>query len=349
LVGALGASVLVARRRRTAATPPRRSGGDVACRAARQAFAARRRGGARLRGSSKARSVDFGRGTWDALEEALIAADVGARTSAELLERIRGRGVSVEPSALRGALRGELLDALRDGGAVSPSRRPWVVLVTGVNGVGKTTTIGKIAALHGREGRKVLLVAADTFRAAAIDQLGVWAERTGSDFVRHAPGADPPPSCSTASAANAGADVVLIDTAGRLHTHSPAHGRASGRSVARSNASFLARPMRSCCARRDRRAERPQPGEGLRRGRRRDGVIDEVDGTAKGHDRRDRPQLGIPVGTSGSGRASTTSKPSTRRSSWTVSCRPAETPGRIAGRPAHDVEYPRWQEVASPE
>jgi fused signal recognition particle receptor len=140
-----------------------------------------------------------------------------------LLERIRGRGVSVEPSALRGALRGELLDALRDGGAISPSRRPWVVLVTGVNGVGKTTTIGKLAALHGREGRKVLLVAADTFRAAAIDQLGVWAERTGSDFVRHAPGADPSAVVFDGiRAANArGADVVLIDTAGRLHTRSP--------------------------------------------------------------------------------------------------------------------------------
>jgi fused signal recognition particle receptor len=95
-----------------------------------------------------------------------------------------------------------------------------VVLVTGINGVGKTTTIGKLAALHARAGRKVLLVAADTFRAAAIDQLGIWAERTGADLVRHAQGGAPAAVVFDGmKAANArGIDVVLVDTAGRLHT-----------------------------------------------------------------------------------------------------------------------------------
>src|SRR5262249_21808221 len=104
-----------------------------------------------------------------------------------------------------------------------PSATPWVVLVTGINGVGKTTTIGKLAALHGEAGRRVLVVAADTFRAAAIDQLGVWAERTGADLVRHVPGGDPSAVAfdGVGAAVSRGVDVVLVDTAGRLHTKGP--------------------------------------------------------------------------------------------------------------------------------
>jgi fused signal recognition particle receptor len=98
-----------------------------------------------------------------------------------------------------------------------------VILVTGVNGVGKTTTIGKLAAMHIAQRRKVLLVAGDTFRAAAIDQLGIWAERTGADFVKHRQGADPSAvvydGMKAAVARNV--DVVLVDTAGRLHTRNP--------------------------------------------------------------------------------------------------------------------------------
>jgi fused signal recognition particle receptor len=104
-----------------------------------------------------------------------------------------------------------------------PTVRPWVVLVTGVNGVGKTTTIGKLAALHAAEGRTVLVVAADTFRAAAMEQLAVWAQRTGSDIVRHGQGADPSAVVfdGLRAARARGIDVVLVDTAGRIHTRTP--------------------------------------------------------------------------------------------------------------------------------
>ncbi len=158
------------------------------------------------------------------LEEVLIGADVGVGTARALLEPLRSLG-SGEASA--GALRAALADRMRTVLASppppEPSARPWVILVTGVNGVGKTTTIGKLAALHAAAGRRVLLVAADTFRAAAIDQLGVWAERTGSDLVRHEPGADPSAVVfdGLKAALARRVNVVLVDTAGRLHTRTP--------------------------------------------------------------------------------------------------------------------------------
>jgi fused signal recognition particle receptor len=116
-----------------------------------------------------------------------------------------------------------MLSILTPARPVEVGPAPWVVLVTGVNGVGKTTTIGKLASRHAAEGRKVLLVAADTFRAAAIEQLGVWAGRTGADIVRHEQGADPSAGVFVGmKAAKArGVDVVLVDTAGRLHTRTP--------------------------------------------------------------------------------------------------------------------------------
>src|SRR5438477_12586784 len=103
-----------------------------------------------------------------------------------------------------------------------PAQRPWVILVTGVNGVGKTTTIGKLAALQHAAGRRVLVVAADTFRAAAIDQLAVWAERAGAEIIRQAEGASPSAVAfdGVKAAVARGIDVVLVDTAGRLHTRS---------------------------------------------------------------------------------------------------------------------------------
>ncbi len=159
----------------------------------------------------------------DALEEALLAADVGAGTTAAILERVRSASGGADAGAVRHALREELQRALSGGGPTDVGPSPWVVLVTGVNGVGKTTTIGKLAAMHRAAGRSVLVVAADTFRAAAIEQLAAWAERTSADIVRHGQGADPSAVVfdGLRAARARGADVVLVDTAGRLHTRTP--------------------------------------------------------------------------------------------------------------------------------
>ena len=123
---------------------------------------------------------------------------------------------------IRRALREEIEATLVADGAPLPTARPWVVLVLGVNGVGKTTTVGKLAGLHAAAGRRVMLVAADTFRAAAIEQLAVWAERTRSEFVRQRPGANAAAVVfdGIKAAVARDIDVVLVDTAGRLHTRS---------------------------------------------------------------------------------------------------------------------------------
>ncbi len=157
------------------------------------------------------------------LEEALLSADVGVRTTTRILAAVRERCADDrEPaeSKVRAALRGAIEAALGDGPPKARSAKPWVVLVCGVNGVGKTTSIGKLAALFRASGDRVLLVAADTFRAAAIDQLGVWAERVGADLVRHQSGADPAAVAfdGMKAAVAREVDVVLVDTAGRLHT-----------------------------------------------------------------------------------------------------------------------------------
>jgi fused signal recognition particle receptor len=157
----------------------------------------------------------------DGLEEVLVAADVGTAMAADLVRGVRRRaGDAAGPDDLRRALRDEVAAALGEEPTALPASSPWVVLVTGVNGVGKTTTIGKLAALHRRAGRRVLMVAADTFRAAAIDQLAVWAERTDAEFVRQGPGANPAAVVfdGMKAATARGIDVVLVDTAGRLHT-----------------------------------------------------------------------------------------------------------------------------------
>jgi fused signal recognition particle receptor len=158
------------------------------------------------------------------LEEVLLAADVGMPTTTRILAAVRARcGSEREPTEakVREALRVAIEESL---GEPPPRPRtggkPWVILVSGVNGVGKTTSIGKLAARFAAAGNRVLLVAADTFRAAAIDQLGVWAERVGADLVRHQSGADPAAVAfdGVKAAAARGVDVVIVDTAGRLHT-----------------------------------------------------------------------------------------------------------------------------------
>ena len=155
------------------------------------------------------------------LEEVLVSADVGTKVSNELVQGLRPRlGRGVDADMLREALRSELEAVLAGPPAPTPHAKPWVILVAGVNGVGKTTTIGRLAAMHRSAGRRVMLIAADTFRAAAAEQLTVWAERTDSEIVRQAAGADPSAVVfdGMKSAVARGIDVVLVDTAGRLHT-----------------------------------------------------------------------------------------------------------------------------------
>jgi fused signal recognition particle receptor len=154
---------------------------------------------------------------WERLEEALIAADVGVPATAELVRRLEARG---DVRDLRAALAEELEALLGGPPTLALEARPSVVLVVGVNGTGKTTTIGKLARKLGEHRRSVLLAAADTFRAAAEEQLEIWADRAKADFVGAARGSDPAAVAFDAlEAARArGRDVVIVDTAGRLHT-----------------------------------------------------------------------------------------------------------------------------------
>jgi len=156
------------------------------------------------------------------LEEALILADVGVATSTRLIAALRKRAGLGSTGEVLAGLRAEVLALLRQDPIPSLEERiekPLVVLVVGVNGVGKTTTIGKLAYRLRARGKRVLLVAGDTFRAAAIEQLEVWARRTGSDFIKHQPGADPSAVVHDGiqAARSRGADAVIVDTAGRLH------------------------------------------------------------------------------------------------------------------------------------
>ncbi len=160
---------------------------------------------------------------YDELEESLILADMGVQTTAEAVERLR-KSVKEQhlktPEEARAALKEILVQMLSVGDtALNVQGSPSVVLVIGVNGVGKTTTIGKLATRYVNEGRNVLLVAADTFRAAAADQLEIWADRSGASIVRQNEGADPASVVfdGIRAAKARGADLILIDTAGRLH------------------------------------------------------------------------------------------------------------------------------------
>jgi fused signal recognition particle receptor len=167
---------------------------------------------------------ETGRPSWDDVEETLIAGDVGATLAIELVERARARR---DPGGPEAAIRAELTALLvpRDiAWAPRPASGggPAVLLVVGVNGTGKTTTIGKLASRYRADGHSIILAAADTFRAAAIEQLRIWADRAGVPVVAHAPGADPGAVVYDAldAAVARGADLVIADTAGRLHTRS---------------------------------------------------------------------------------------------------------------------------------
>jgi len=158
------------------------------------------------------------------IEETLIAADVGVETSMHLVDLLRARGGDSADAATVGEiLAGEVSRILRTAVADDPGdsgERPRVVMVVGVNGVGKTTTIGKLSHLATSAGEKVVLAAADTFRAAAGEQLAIWAERSGADIVSGHGGGDPASVAFDAldAAVARGADLLLVDTAGRLHT-----------------------------------------------------------------------------------------------------------------------------------
>jgi len=164
--------------------------------------------------------------TLDELETTLLSADLGPALTHEVVEGVRrqARAGTLDGQGLREALRAALGAALGGGGLPeSPVDPPRVVFIVGVNGGGKTTTIGKLAARERALGRKVIVVAADTFRAAAIDQLERWAERAGVEVVRHREGSDPSAVVFDALAAARARriDTVLVDTAGRLHTKTP--------------------------------------------------------------------------------------------------------------------------------
>lgn len=165
----------------------------------------------------------------DDLEAALIGADLGVHVVERFMTRLKNEARGADASTLEGirnVLRQTVLEVLAPVQSTSITEviqsgpKPFVILVVGVNGVGKTTTIAKLAQRFRREGKTPLLVAADTFRAAAIDQLQVWADRIGVEIIRHRPGADPAAVAfdGMAAAKARGVDVLLIDTAGRLHT-----------------------------------------------------------------------------------------------------------------------------------
>ena len=160
------------------------------------------------------------------LEAVLIGADIGAQTTSEILEKIRGqvnRKQVNDPEQLRTLIKGELrqiIEASNQAARPATANGTQVLMVVGVNGVGKTTTIGKLANLHTQEGKKVLVCAADTFRAAAIEQLEVWGQRAGVAVIRQKTGADPSAVLfdAIAAAKSRAIDILIVDTAGRLHT-----------------------------------------------------------------------------------------------------------------------------------
>jgi len=167
--------------------------------------------------AQRSRPVDVE--TLDALEEALISADVGVAASDQIVSSVRKQRTRGE--SLRVLVKNEILQILRAADVAPPNgRKPHVVLIVGVNGTGKTTTVGKLARLIKESGKSPLICAADTFRAAAVEQLQVWATRAGVDFIRAQAGSDPAAVVFDALAAGKarGRDVILVDTAGRLHT-----------------------------------------------------------------------------------------------------------------------------------
>ncbi|MEZ4528603.1 MAG: signal recognition particle-docking protein FtsY [Desulfobacterales bacterium] len=156
------------------------------------------------------------------IEELLITSDMGVQTTMKLMEKVGKKSSKISTaSELKEVLKTEIRELMKTPDPnLEAGHKPHVIMVIGVNGVGKTTTIGKLAARFSGEGKKVLVAAADTFRAAAVEQLVIWAERAGADIVRHRDNADPAAVAFDAveAAVSRGKDIVIVDTAGRLHT-----------------------------------------------------------------------------------------------------------------------------------
>ena len=219
---------------------------------------------------------DLDEDSWEQVEETLLVADLGPTVTNSVVAQLRAglasKDVSTEADA-RAVLREVLITELQPGldrsiRALPHDDHPSVLLVVGVNGTGKTTTVGKLARVLVADGRRVVLGAADTFRAAAAEQLQTWAARVGADVVRGAEGADPASVAFDAvdKGIDAGADVVVIDTAGRLHTKTGLDGRAR---QAQTRGDAACRGGRGAAgARRHHRAERAGSGPGVRRRRR---------------------------------------------------------------------------------
>ena len=158
---------------------------------------------------------------FDELEETLILSDIGAETSADICDKLRAevkKTVTTDPNEVKQLLKNIISEMLTGDNELKLDTKPSVIMVIGVNGAGKTTTIGKMAANFKKEGKKVIVAAADTFRAAAIDQLNVWTDRAGVDIVKHTEGSDPAAVVYDAIQAGKarGTDVIICDTAGRL-------------------------------------------------------------------------------------------------------------------------------------
>ena len=187
---------------------------------------------------------------FEELEEILVLGDVGVPTAERICEecrrQVKERHIS-DPNEIYGLIRDITAEMMRGGEELNLSTKPSVVLVIGVNGVGKTTTIGKLAYRLKQEGRQVILAAADTFRAAAIEQLEIWADRSGCDLVKQAEGSDPASVVfdAIAAAKARGADVVICDTAGRLHNKKNLMAELA-KSTASLTASFPAPRRKSC-------------------------------------------------------------------------------------------------------
>ena len=161
----------------------------------------------------------------DEIEEILISSDVGAEAAGQIIVMLKDKvraGIIKDVSNVKTALQEEMSTMLGNPQPLEISAKPHVILMIGVNGVGKTTTIGKLSSRFRSEGRSVLLAAGDTFRAAAVEQLDIWAQRTGASIIKHQSGSDPAAVAFDAveAAKSRGSDVVIIDTAGRLHTKS---------------------------------------------------------------------------------------------------------------------------------